>query len=258
MKTLLGLIGYPLSHSFSKSFFSRLFQQQGTSHVFDYQNFELENIALFPDLIDSNPNLMGLNVTIPFKQSILPYLDDVTREAQLIGAVNTVWINRTRDKKVVLHGDNTDWLGFQKSLGSLIGEQKPDAIILGTGGSSLAVQYALQNMGINYRLISRKNLDMRANVMRYDQLNEETIKKNRLIINTTPLGMFPEINNAPDLPYEFLTADHFLFDLIYNPEETHFLSKGIAVGAKTKNGLEMLENQALASWELWRKHLKHC
>lgn len=236
-----GIIGYPLTHSFSPAYFTEKFEREQIMAV--YERFELKDITEFPSLLESHPNLRGLNVTIPYKKAIIPYLNTLSEEAEAICAVNCIAIC---DEK--LRGYNTDAIGFERSLLPLLKPTHRKALILGTGGSSLAVRYVLQKLGIEWLTVSRA---AGGEVIRYEDLNETVLNEYLLIINTTPLGMFPHTEACPDIPYSFLTDQHLLYDLIYNPLETKFLSLGKSRGATVKNGLEMLHLQAEASWEIW-------
>ncbi len=239
-----GLIGYPLGHSFSKGYFERKFGREDIADAV-YQNFEIDDIGQFPRLLKQNQALVGLNVTIPYKERILPYLTEISEAADAIGAVNTLLIAGDSIK-----GFNTDYIGFRDSLKPLLKSQHRQALILGTGGSSKAVAYALGQLGIAYRFVSRQRDEVGFS---YERLNKEIIESHLLIVNTTPLGMHPRVGEAPAIPYQYLTTEHLLYDLIYNPAETLFLQNGKAQGAAIKNGLEMLERQAEASWEIWNK-----
>jgi shikimate dehydrogenase len=242
----LGLIGYPISHSFSKKYFQTKFEQENITN-YEYELYPLEKIEDFPQLLQKNPELVGLNVTIPHKQNIIPYLDEVDGFAQKIGAVNTIQIKNGKTK-----GYNTDYVGFMESLKNWIEDTKKlEALILGTGGASKAVQVALQTLQIPFKLVSRSGNEK--NVLSYNSLNEEVMTENLLIINTTPMGMYPNIEDFPKIPYQYLSQEHFLYDLVYNPEETEFLKKGTIQKSKTKNGLEMLYLQAEAAWNIWNK-----
>jgi len=236
-----GIIGYPLTHSFSPAYFTEKFEREQIMAV--YEKFELKDITEFPSLLESHPNLHGLNVTIPYKKAIIPYLNTLSEEAEAIGAVNCIAIC---DRK--LKGYNTDAMGFERSLSPLLKPVHRKALILGTGGSSLAVRYVLQKLGIEWLNVSRTASE---DIIRYEDLNETILKGHLLIINTTPLGMFPHTEACPDIPYSFLTEQHLLYDLIYNPLETKFLALGRSLGTAVKNGLEMLHLQAEASWEIW-------
>jgi len=236
-----GLIGYPLTHSFSPAYFTAKFQKEGIDAV--YETFALPSITDFPSLINAYPDLRGLNVTIPYKQTIIPYLDRLSDTAKEIGAVNCIAIKDGR-----LTGYNTDATGFEKSLVPLLTPAHKRALVLGTGGSSLAVKYVLNELGIPFLSVSRQQKE---DTVLYKALNESIIKDHLLVINTTPLGMFPDTAAFPDIPYRALTEAHLLYELVYNPGETKFLSLGKEHGATIKNGLEMLQLQADASWEIW-------
>ncbi len=244
----LGLIGYPLGHSKSPEIFARFFKQnqiQGS-----YSLFPLQDISELEDLLKNKPDLIGFNVTIPYKKAIFPFLDEVSEEAKAIGAVNTVKIKHN-SSTVFLKGYNTDYFGFAASLQSFLGTEKPKkALILGTGGSSNTVAFTLEQLDIEYTKVSRKK-DL--SFLTYEELTPEIIEQYLLIINTTPLGMHPDAKSSPELPYEALTQHHYLFDLVYNPLETTFLQKGRIRGATTKNGLEMLDLQARKSFEIWKE-----
>lgn len=243
---LFGLIGYPLTHSFSQKYFTEKFQHQHISDV-EYHNFSIERIQTVNSVL-ATENLCGLNVTIPYKEAIIPFLNVLDSSASAVGAVNTIIF---RDGKKI--GYNTDVYGFENSLLNFLAKAQSSqseikAIILGTGGSSKAVAYVLKKNGIQFQFVSRVHKE---NTLSYADLKPETILEHKLIINTTPVGMFPQIQNAPDIPYSFITSQHLLYDLIYNPEETEFLKRGKQQGAQMKNGLEMLQLQAEKSWEIW-------
>ena len=247
MKTY-GLIGYPLGHSFSKKFFTEKFEKEGlTDH--QYLNFEIESITLFPEIFQEHPDIMGLNCTIPYKQQVMQYLDEIDEETRIVGAVNTIKPIRTGDG-LKLKGFNTDIIGFERSLKPMLGEKHDKALILGTGGASRAVKHILARMGIDYISASIED-ELFDNEIRYFQIDKAMIEERLVIINTTPLGTFPKVDNCPDIPYQYLTADHVLFDLVYNPEVTLFMKKGLEKEANVKNGLEMLHGQAIAAWEIW-------
>ncbi len=247
MKEQFGLIGFPLSHSFSKSYFSEKFLKLGIQNC-SYENFELSSIDQFPKLLNDRAEIAGLSVTIPYKESIIPFLDSLSKEALEIGAVNTIQINKT--DKISLVGHNTDIIGFRSSLLSMLGAERPNALILGTGGAAKAVKYVLDNLDIGVQYVSR-NPSKAEHSLSYQELNEELIRGAKLIVNTSPLGMYPNMDLYPDIPYAGIGSSHFLFDLIYNPALTSFLKKGMDRGASVKNGLEMLALQADASWEIW-------
>lgn len=240
-----GLIGRPLDHSFSARYFSGKFRREGIVEC-DYSLYELPSIEALPGLLAAQPELQGFNVTIPYKRQIFNYLSDISEEAVRIGAVNCVRRDGER-----LTGYNTDIEGIRLSLKILFGADVPEAaLILGTGGASQAVQYALAEMGIPYEIVSRD--PTRGNLC-YDDLTPQIAAEHRLIVNATPVGTFPHVNEAPHLPYGALTPAHYLFDLVYNPERTQFLLRGGRQGAHTLNGLPMLEAQAEASWRIWNE-----
>lgn len=238
-----GLIGFPLRHSFSKQYFTEKFAAENIRDAV-YNMFELPDISELPALIARYPNLAGLNVTIPYKQAIIAYLDELDETARKIGAVNTI-----KFKNGKLIGFNSDYQGFLQSLQGFFPCYSPShAMVLGSGGASKAVQVALNTLEIPYKVVTRKPSE---NQVSYDQLTASCISSNALIINTTPVGTFPNTDAAPDIPYEFLSSHHYLYDLVYNPAETLFLKKGREHGAKTKNGMEMLSLQAEVAWQIW-------
>ena len=237
-----GLIGKNIDYSFSKKFFSEKFENENLPH--SYQNFDIPSIDLFKEIISETIGLKGLNVTIPYKEAVISYLDFLDETAEKIGAVNTIKISE--DKKLI--GYNTDYFGFQKSLEQFIPLQQKTALILGTGGASKGIAYALEKLGFEFKFVSRtENL----NTISYISLNKSILENHLLIVNCTPLGTFPNIHEYPAIPYEFVSENHLLFDLIYNPTETEFLKQGKIRGAKTSNGLRMLELQAEKAWEIW-------
>ena len=246
---LFGLIGFPLKHSFSSKFFTEKFAREGIDA--EYLNFEIEDILQIREVIIFNQHLRGLNVTIPYKEQVIPFLNEITPEAQKIGAVNTIKIEREPDNMYFYHltGHNTDYIGFRKSIEPLIRpETHKKALILGTGGASKAVRQALEDLNIEWKYVSRSSGDGR---FTYDELDENILKEYKIIVNCSPVGTFPNTDECPDIPYPYLTNEHLLYDLVYNPAETLFLKKGKAHGASIKNGAEMLELQALAAWEIW-------
>jgi shikimate dehydrogenase len=247
MKTY-GLIGFPLGHSFSRSFFTGIFNRENRDE--QYLNFELQQISLLPGIIKSHPDLAGLNVTIPYKQQVIPYLDRLDPVAAEIGAVNTIRVTRYPET-ASLEGFNTDVHGFNESFRPLLKPWHKSALVLGTGGASKAIVYALNVLGIKWMRVSRNPGG--ENCISYGMVTGEILEEYLVIINTTPLGTFPEIEACPDIPYQYLTARHLLFDLVYNPPETRFLTLGHKMGANTKNGREMLEFQALKSYEIWNR-----
>ena len=242
----LGLIGYPLVHSFSKKYFNEKFDNENIKNV-SYQNYELKNINELKSLIKRNSDLRGLNVTIPYKEKVIKYLDKIDEKYLNIGAVNVIKII---DNK--LFGINTDYEAFKITLKEWLDNSfNSKALILGTGGSSKSVSLALKELNIDHNFVSRKK---RKNVFSYDELLDiKTFSNYKLIINTTPLGMYPKINLLPNIPYRLITKNYFLYDLVYNPKTTKFLEKGKRKGAKIKNGLEMLHLQAELSWNYWNQ-----
>ncbi len=237
-----GLIGYPLGHSFSKKYFEEKFATENLNDcVFDL--FPIKEISSFKNLIDAHQNLVGLAVTIPYKETVIPFLDNITEAAKEIGAVNCI---QFENEKTI--GYNTDVIGFEKSLKPLLKVQHTKALILGTGGASKAVQYVLKNIGINFLLVSRTKSN---NTITYEDISEEILQSHLLIINTTPVGMSPNEKEFPNISYQFLTPKHLLYDLIYKPEKTLFLQKGEAQGCTIKNGFEMLVLQAEENWKIW-------
>lgn len=241
-----GLIGYPLTHSFSKRFFTEKFETENIESSYD--NFEIDSIQKFPEIIINNPELVGLNVTIPYKEQVIPYLNELNDSAREIGAVNTVKITRT-SAGIYLKGFNTDTFGFENSIKPLLKEYHKKALILGTGGASKALKFVLNKLSIEF--ISASIEELKDNEIRYDEVDEKMMTERLLIINATPLGTYPKTESFPAIPYEFITEKHLLFDLVYNPEVTQFMSKGKARGAAVKNGYEMLLGQALRSYEIW-------
>ncbi|MDO9258216.1 MAG: shikimate dehydrogenase [Bacteroidales bacterium] len=244
---LFGLIGFPLSHSFSAKYFAKKFETENIPDA-DYQLFPLGDISEVTSLIALKRDLQGFNVTIPYKLSILPYLDNISDAAKSVGAVNCVKIERN-ESGITLTGYNTDVYGFRESLIPALKPFQNKALVLGTGGAAKAVCYTLLELGINYTLVSRTG--DKQSFLSYPQLSEKTISDNLLIINTSPVGTFPDTDKCPDIPYQFLGSKHLLFDLIYNPAETKFLKLGREAGAATLNGSKMLELQAEKSWEIW-------
>lgn len=236
-----GLIGKNISYSFSENYFTKKFKTLGLNNH-EYCTYDIESIQDFPNIIDQD--IMGLNVTIPYKEKIIDFLDEMDEEALKIGAVNTIKIIKNNKLK----GFNTDVYGFEKSLKPLLETYHKKALILGTGGASKAVAFVLQKLNIDYTIVSRNpNNDQ----ISYRDLTKDILKNYKIIINCTPLGTFPEVNTFPDLPYQFLSEKHLLYDLIYNPAKTRFLCEGEKGGATIHNGLKMLELQAEKSWEIW-------
>lgn len=248
MKRLYGLIGYPLSHSFSEKYFAEKFNREGITDA-EYRNFPLEDISGFEALRLSNPDLYGLNVTIPHKESVIKYLDVLSEGAREIGAVNTICLCR-KTGHLVKVGHNTDEIGFRKSLEANIDSPPKRAIVLGTGGSSKAVVYVLEQMNAEVIRVSSSGKE---GTVGYDNLDRDLVSSASLIVNTTPLGMYPQIETYPPIPYDYISEGHLLFDLVYNPEVTEFLQRGKERGARTINGHQMLVEQAEAAWEIWNR-----
>ena len=245
-----GLIGYPLSHSFSQKFFTEKFLQENIVNA-KYDNFPIPSIESFAGLWKENPNLEGLNVTIPYKKEVIPFLQHSSAVVQEINACNCI-----RKFNGELYGYNTDVIGFEKSLLPFLQPRHTHALILGTGGASAAVQWVLEKLKIQFQIVSRKGNAIEANnemkaYLSYDQLAASVIESHTLIINTSPLGMYPNVNEAPPIAYEGITAQHHLYDLVYNPIETLFMKNGLAKGATVQNGLAMLHIQAEESWAIW-------
>jgi shikimate dehydrogenase len=241
---LFGLIGYPLSHSFSKKYFTEKFEKEGISDC-RYELFSIAAIEELKNVLDQHPDLCGLNVTIPYKQQVLSFLDEADDVVGKIKACNCISIKQGK-----LKGYNTDVTGFERALKEKLQPKHTSALILGTGGAAKAVEFVLQKLGIGFNYVSRKST---VNNYSYEMLTPDIIADHLLIINTTPLGMYPAVNEAPPVPYETLTPGHYLFDLVYNPEKSLFLQKGEERGAAIKNGYEMLEIQAEESWRIWNE-----
>lgn len=238
-----GLLGKTLKHSFSKGFFTEKFAREGRTDD-RYDNFELEHIGQLKGLLQQHPHLRGLNVTIPYKEAVLPFLHFSNEVVAAIGACNCI---RIEDGK--LYGFNTDVVGFRNALEKRLQPQHTHALVLGTGGAAKAVFYVLQQLGIAYRVVSRTKT---SGTITYEEVTPEVLAAHMLVINTSPLGMYPNVEEAPQLPYDAISPSHFLFDLIYNPEQTLFLKQGADRGAQTANGYEMLIGQALESWRIWK------
>ena len=277
--TTYGLIGYPLGHSFSRKFFTEKFEKEGIDA--QYLNFEIPSIEEFPEIIKNNPELRGLNVTIPYKQQVMQYLDDISEEAKAIGAVNVVRIERpspqptpimgretmrnagNKPDGLPIKGDmseglrgsligyNSDVIGFVKSIKPLLKPHHKKALILGTGGASKAIRYGLEEkLGMETLFVSRS---AREGMITYEEVTAEVLKEYEVIVNCSPVGMYPHVDECPALPYEAMNENNLLYDLVYNPLETLFMKKGAEQGATVKNGLEMLHLQAIASWKFWEK-----
>lgn len=241
--TKFGIIGYPLGHSFSKGFFTEKFARESIDA--QYLNFEIPDVAMLPDVLRNNPELRGLNVTLPHKQAVIPLLDEMSEEAKEIGAVNVI---RVRNGK--LKGFNSDIIGFTNSIKPLLMPHHKKALILGTGGASKAICVGLNRLGIEWTYVSRSP---REGMITYEDITAETLQAYTVIVNCSPVGMFPNVAQSPEIPYDCLSDKHLLFDLVYNPEETLFMKKGREQGATIKNGLEMLHLQAIASWDFWNE-----
>jgi len=241
-KSRFGLVGKNISYSFSKGYFTQKFKELGLNHH-SYENYDLAAIEDFQDLIEQNKNLKGLNVTIPYKELVIPYLDKLNPKAEKIGAVNTI-----KFTKKGLKGFNTDIYGFKKSIQPFLKKRHKKALILGTGGASKAVAFVFDEMGIKFKYVSR---NPRKRQLSYTDLREEILRNYTVMVNCTPQGTYPNIEDKPDIPYQFITKKHLLFDLIYNPEKTSFLMEGEKRGASISNGLRMLELQAEKAWEIW-------
>lgn len=246
-----GLIGYPLTHSFSAKFFNEKFKREKIDA--EYLNFEIDDVQKIKEIVFGNPDLKGLNITIPYKETIIPFLHEVSYEAKKIGAVNVIRIERNSNnpESVILKGYNSDYIGFKSSLTPLLRPHiHKKALILGTGGASKAVAYALSDLSIDWNYVSRSSGNNR---LTYYEVDEMVMAEHTVIVNASPVGTFPNIDQAPALPYQFVTTRHLFYDLVYNPAETLFMKKGKELGATVKNGAEMLELQALAAWEIWNK-----
>lgn len=243
-----GILGYPLGHSFSRGFFTDKFQREGIDA--QYLNFEIPQADLILQVLEQNPELRGLNVTLPHKQNVIPFLDELTPEAQRIGAVNVIRVRRQENGKFHLRGYNSDIIGFMNSIRPLLKPHHRKALILGTGGASRAIRVGLEELGLQWRYVSRTQ---REGMFTYEQVTPELIQEYPVIVNCSPVGMFPHTDECPALPYEAMTPDNLLYDLVYNPTLTQFMQRGAQYGAVTKNGLEMLHLQAVASWEFWNE-----
>lgn len=242
---LYGLIGYPLGHSFSQHYFNQKFDAEGISAR--YVNFEIPDIGDFMEVVAENPNLGGLNVTIPYKEQVIPYLDELDADAAAIGAVNVIRITRDRGR-LKFKGYNSDVIGFSDSIRPMLTAGRNKALILGTGGAAKAVAHGLRGLGVEPVYVSRTP---RPGVITYADLTSDVMASHKIIVNTTPLGMYPHVDEAPDIPYDCLTPEHLCYDLLYNPDVTMFMKRSRQHGAEVKNGLEMLLLQAFVSWNIW-------
>ncbi len=243
-----GLLGFPLGHSFSRNYFNQKFEAEGIDA--EYVNFEIPDIKELKTILKENPDLRGLNVTLPYKTQVIPLLDELDEDAKQIGAVNVIKFKKGLFGKTKLKGYNSDIIGFKESIEPQLKEHHTKALILGTGGASKAVFHGLKQLGIDPVYVSRTPGEFN---ITYNEITADTMDKYKVIVNTTPLGMHPHINSCPDISYEYITPDHLLYDLLYNPDETLFMKKGKEKGANVKNGLEMLLLQAFAGWEIWQK-----
>ena len=243
-KKIFGLIGRNISYSFSAGYFSKKFKKKGLKN-YTYKNFDIDNIEELKDIIANKEGLKGLNVTTPYKEEVIPLLASLSKNAEKIGAVNTIVIGKRKVK-----GYNTDHYGFRKALKPLLQDNHKKALILGTGGASKAVAYALRKLTIDYEFVSRVGAET---IYSYDDIDESIFEEYQIIINTTPLGTFPNVEQHPPIDYTLFTKNHIAFDLIYNPEETTFLKKAKINGAQVKNGYEMLVYQAEKSWKIWNR-----
>lgn len=243
-----GLIGYPLGHSFSKNFFNEKFHSENIDA--EYVNFEIPTIEDFNKIIKANPTLCGLNVTIPYKEQVIGYLDELDKDAAAIGAVNVIKIERIKGK-TRLTGFNSDVMGFTQSIESLLEPHHKKALILGTGGASKAINYGLHKFGLETKFVSRSKRN--ENTITYDDITPEIMEEYKVIVNCTPTGMYPKADECPNIPYDLLTPEHLLYDLLYNPDTTLFMKNGSDRGAIVKNGLEMLLLQAFGAWDIWNK-----
>ncbi|WP_430815577.1 shikimate dehydrogenase family protein [Carboxylicivirga sp. RSCT41] len=246
MKTF-GLIGFPLAQSFSQKYFTQKFKDEQIDAR--YLNFEMEDINELPELLEHHAYIAGFSITIPHKENIFKYLNEFDASARDIEACNVVKVT-WKNKTPILKGYNTDFIGFSKSIQPLLKDHHKKALILGTGGAAKAIAYGLKKLGLEYKYVSRSKKD---NSLTYNALDKTILDEYQVLINCTPLGMFPNIEQCPDIPYQLLTDKHLLYDLTYNPETTQFMKNGIEQGASAKNGLEMLHLQAEAAWEIWNE-----
>ena len=240
-----GLIGYPLTHSFSRDYFNEKFENEGIDAT--YINYEILSVEELPEIVHTTLELRGLNVTIPYKEQVMPLLDSISPEAEAVGAVNVIKVIRDKDN-VILRGYNSDVIGFIKSLEPLLEPHHRKALVLGTGGAGKAVFYGLRQLGLEACYVSRTK---KPGCLTYEEVTPAMMKEYNVIVNCTPMGMLPNVGTYPPLPYEAMDSHTLLYDLVYNPEQTLFLKKGEARLATTKNGLEMLLLQAFAAWDIW-------
>lgn len=247
-RKIYGLIGFPLTHSFSKTYFNNKFESENINA--EYLNFEIPDIGDLMEVVAEYPDLCGLNVTIPYKEQVIPYMDEMDADAAAIGAVNVIKFMRSKGDDLRFRGYNSDIVGFSDSIRPLLTPYRDKALVLGTGGASKAVVRGLQNLGVESQLVSRSKKE---GVITYGEIDAEIMATHKIIVNTTPLGMYPHVDECPDIPYGLLTPQHLCYDLLYNPDVTLFMKRAREMGAEVKNGLEMLLLQAFESWRIWNE-----
>lgn len=247
-RKIYGLIGFPLTHSFSKTYFNNKFESENINA--EYLNFEIPDIGDLMEVVAEYPDLCGLNVTIPYKEQVIPYMDEMDADAAAIGAVNVIKFIRSKGDDLRFKGYNSDIVGFSDSIRPLLTPYRDKALVLGTGGASKAVVRGLQNLGVESQLVSRSKKE---GVITYGEIDAEIMATHKIIVNTTPLGMYPHVDECPDIPYGLLTPQHLCYDLLYNPDVTLFMKRAREMGAEVKNGLEMLLLQAFESWRIWNE-----
>lgn len=247
-RKIYGLIGFPLTHSFSKTYFNNKFESENINA--EYLNFEIPDIGDLMEVVAEYPDLCGLNVTIPYKEQVIPYMDEMDADAAAIGAVNVIRFIRSKGDDLRFKGYNSDIVGFCDSIRPLLTPYRDKALVLGTGGASKAVVRGLQNLGVESQLVSR---DKKEGAITYGEIDAEIMATHKIIVNTTPLGMYPHVDECPDIPYGMLTPQHLCYDLLYNPDVTLFMKRAREMGAEVKNGLEMLLLQAFESWRIWNE-----
>lgn len=247
-RKIYGLIGFPLTHSFSKTYFNNKFESENINA--EYLNFEIPDIGDLMEVVAEYPDLCGLNVTIPYKEQVIPYMDEMDADAAAIGAVNVIKFMRSKGDDLRFKGYNSDIVGFSDSIRPLLTPYRDKALVLGTGGASKAVVRGLQNLGVESQLVSRSKKE---GVITYGEIDAEIMATHKIIVNTTPLGMYPHVDECPDIPYGLLTPQHLCYDLLYNPDVTLFMKRAREMGAEVKNGLEMLLLQAFESWRIWNE-----
>lgn len=247
-RKIYGLIGFPLTHSFSKTYFNNKFESENINA--EYLNFEIPDIGDLMEVVAEYPDLCGLNVTIPYKEQVIPYMDEMDADAAAIGAVNVIKFIRSKGDDLRFKGYNSDIVGFSDSIRPLLTPYRDKALVLGTGGASKAVVRGLQNLGVESQLVSRNKKE---GVITYGEIDAEIMATHKIIVNTTPLGMYPHVDECPDIPYGLLTPQHLCYDLLYNPDITLFMKRAREMGAEVKNGLEMLLLQAFESWRIWNE-----